>query len=411
MIRAPKILLLFAVLASAAPLNLSAWKFRKPIPVAASDGLAVVKLDRDVFIHADPQWQDLRVVRDGVEVPLQQEVLGQEEDHVSVPAKMMDLAVVDGPAVQFTLEVGRTQHNRVTIHTPAKNFRQQVRVEASENNQDWATLRPDASIFDFTEDTHQFSSLDVSFPASTKPYLRVTILGWDQVKNVSEASVDSVVKRSPVREVLATIQPAITEDSKNKSTIATLDLGVAGLPVDYLLLDVSTPQFHRAVNVEVSLDGKEWGNLVEGVIARLPGDGYTEERLALHIPASGSRYLRIRVFNRDDQPVEIRSVSLQALLHVVKFLPSAAGNYWLYYGNEDAKAPEYDLGILLSKTNHLIETSVKLGAEQSNPLYRAPVPPQKPWSEQHPAILYTALGVAVVGLGVATLRFALRMRT
>jgi hypothetical protein len=34
----------------------------------------------------------------------------------------------------------------------------------------------------------------------------------------------------------------------------------------------------------------------------------------------------------------------------------------------------------------------------------------KPWSERHPALLYGVLGVAVVGMGLVTVRFLLKVR-
>jgi hypothetical protein len=51
-----------------------------------------------------------------------------------------------------------------------------------------------------------------------------------------------------------------------------------------------------------------------------------------------------------------------------------------------------------------------LGAVEPNPAYRPPAEPLKPWSERHPSILYTVLGAAVLGLGIATVRFAMRIR-
>jgi hypothetical protein len=411
MTRTPRLLLIFAVLASAAPLDLSAWKYRKKLPVAPGTGVAIVKLDRDVFVGSEPDGHDIRVIRDGLEVPYEQEISTKEEDVVAGLAKILDLSVIEGPAVQFTVDAGRTKHNRLHLTTREKNFRQRVRVEASEDNQEWAMLRPDAAIFDFTQDTHQFSALDVGFPMSTKPYLRVTILGWDKTASVGDVSVDYEAKHSAVREALAALTPPITEEASTKSTIATLDLGVAGLPVDYIVLDVATPQFQRAVNVEVSLDGKSWGNLVEGVIARIQEDGFTEERLTLSVPETMARYLRVRVFNRDDQPLEIRGARLEGLVRTIKFLHPSAGNYWLYYGNQNANTPGYDLGVLLAKGTHVRDATIAPGSAEPNPEYHPPIPPKKPWSEQHPAVLYTVLGAAVLALGIATLRFMARLRT
>lgn len=398
------------MIASAAPLDLSAWKYRKRIALTPGEGLAVVKLNREVYLGAEFDLDDLRVVRDGAEVPYVRETLGVEHDHVITPEKLFDLSVVDGPGVQFAMHIPRIPHNRIRLQTDERNFRKRVRIEASADNQHWATLRSDGAIFDFTQDGRQFSSLTVDFPVSTKPYLRVTILGWDKIAYVQGAYVDYDVRRPALRETLATVTPQIAENAKEQSTIATLDIGAEGLPVDRIVLEISSPQFQRAVGVEVSRDAKDWSYLSQGVIARLPGKGFTEEWLALSIPQTNRRFLRLRIYNRDDQPIQIGSIRLEGLIRRIKFLASAAGDYWLYYGNPKVHAPHYDLPMLLSRLENTDGIPWAIAPAETNPSYRPPPPPRKPWSEQHPAILYAVLGGAVLALGIATFRFAWRLR-
>ncbi len=407
------LLLICCLLAAAAPLDLSVWKYRKRIPVTAGDRLAVVKLDREVYMGSDlpPFYQDLRVIRDEVEVPYILETPGMGDEYVERAQTPFDLSVVEGPGVQFTINAGHDRHNLIQIGTTLQNFRQRVRIETSQDGTHWATARDNGEIFDFTRESRKFSSLDVSFPVSTKPYLRVTVFGWNKTSTIQGVSVAHDVERQPLRETLATIPPRITEDPETSSTFATVDLGVKGLPVNRIVLESSSKQFHRAVDLEVSNNGKDWTNLSQGVIARLPGDDFTEEKLALSFQESYSGHFRLRIYNRDDQPIQIGRVELEGVIRNVKFIPSTPGNYWLYFGNDSAHGASYDLSVLLSKRAHLTETNWTLGPAEPNPAYRPPPAPRKPWSEQHPAILYTVLGVAVLALGIATLRFAVRLRT
>jgi hypothetical protein len=407
--RAPKFLLIFALVASAAPLDLSAWRHRKVIPVTPGDQLAAVKLDREVYSGAEPSLDDLRVLRDGIEVPYIRDSIKRQEDDVERQQELLDMSVVDG-ALQFTMKVGRTHHNEIRLVTEERNFRQKVRIEASEDNRHWALLRSDGAIFDFTQDSRQFSSLTVEFPVSTKPFLRVTISGWNKVADVQAAFVNNQVSHAAERETLASVSPKFFEDAQTKSTVATLDMGVEGLPIDRLVFEVGSKQFQRAVGVETSADGNDWSYVGQGVIARLPGPDFTEEDLTVGIPETHHRYLRVRIYNRDDQPLQMGRVQLEGLIRYVKFIAADAGKYWLYYGNSKVQAPSYDLPELLARRDHIAEANWTLGAAETNPLYRAPLPPTKPWSEQHPGILYTVLGGAVLALGIATFRFASKLR-
>jgi hypothetical protein len=399
------------LIATAAPLDLSAWKYRKRIPLTPGDGLAVVKLDREVYIGSQFERNDIRVIRDEAEVPYVRDAPAMEDVDSTQPEKLLDMSVIGGPAVQFTVNAGRHLHNQIRIRTSERNFRQRVRIEASGDNQHWAVLRSDGAIFDFTQDYRQFSSLDVEFPVSTKPFLRVTILGWNKIPSVLAAYVNRKLARPAEREVLATMSPSFVEDTKTQSTVATLDLGVEGLPIDRITFQVESKQFQRAVGVESSTNGSDWAFLAQGVIARLPGSDFTEEDLSVSIPEMYRRFLRIRIYDRDDQPLQIGRIQFEGLVRYIKFAASDAGNYWLYYGNSKVHAPVYDLPDLLSRREHLSETRWLLGSAEVNPAYRAPAAPRKPWSEQHPAILYTVLGGAVLALGIATLRFMARMRT
>src|SRR5580693_1077298 len=75
-------LILFAMLATAGPLDLSAWKYRKRIPLTPGEGLAVVKLDKEVYAEIGDLAWSLRVLRDQEEVPFVFKTPGREDDHV-----------------------------------------------------------------------------------------------------------------------------------------------------------------------------------------------------------------------------------------------------------------------------------------------------------------------------------------
>jgi hypothetical protein len=403
------VFLILAVLATAAPRDLSAWKYRKLIPVTPGDGLGVVKLDRDVYIGSSNEVADLVVIRDGQEVPFLLSTPEREQEEKHGAERLLDEAVVPGEGLQFTIHLKRpAEYSRILLQTDEKNFRHRVRIETSQDNVRWAIARDDGAIFNFSQDGREFSSTVVQYPVSTRPFLRVTVFGWMKMGAVTAAIVEHKETQLAVYEVFSTLAPQVWEDSATKSTVATVDQGVTGLPISRIRLETLSPQFQRAVAIETSDDGKLWQYLAQDVIARLPGPDFREE--SLEVRASGARrYLRLRIYNRDDQPLQIGHLSLEGLVREIKFLAPAEGSYWLYYGNSAARLPEYDLRAVLARRS-FHEISWTLGAAEANPTYHPPPAPRKPWSEQHPAILYTVLGGAVLALGIATLRFAARLR-
>ena len=399
---------LLTFVASAAPLDLSAWKYRKKIELTPGDGVAVVKLDKEVYAAVGSRNYKLRIYRDNEETPfIFTSPSPQVEDRVVSPnTELQDEVIVPGEGLQFVVRsAGR--HDRIRLSTDLKNFRSRVRIETSDDAKRWAIARDDGAIFNFQQDGREMQSTTIPYPVSTKKFLRVTIFGWTKIGSVESTLIDYRIAPLPEQaEVFAKLTPQVWEDAAAKSTYVLIDLGQQGLPVHTLRLFTSSPQFQRAATVECSGDARNWTDCGNGTLPRLPGPQFTEESLTASAQG-GSRYYRLQISNQDDKPIHVDAVQAEGAVNQLKFLASAPGDYWLYYDGPGLE-PQYDLPAVLARQT-LPEHPWTLGAQEANPLYRAPEPPKKPWSEQHPALLYTALGVAVAALGAATFRFASRM--
>jgi Protein of unknown function (DUF3999) len=407
------LLLLFAMLATAAPLDLSAWKYRKRIPLTPGDELAVVKLDREVYAAIGSRYYKMRVFREREEVPFICCIAVRPfNDSTVTTEQILDQSIVPDIGLQFIVHrLHAGTHNKIDIFTDLKNFRNRVRIETSQDGSHWAIARDDGAIFNFSQDGREFSSTSVEYPVSKRPFLRVTIFGWTKNGLVTGAVVDHNVEKAVPFETYAKVTPQVTDDPKARSTIVQIDLGMTGLPVRRLRLETTSPQFQRAVGVETSDDARSWSYDGGGTIARLPGAEFSEEWLTVLV-GSEHRYYRLRIYNLDDKPIHVGHVQAEGDSYLLKFLAATPGSYWLYYGGpgpELTAMPEYDLAKVLYRQS-LPEHTWTLDRQEPSPFYRPPPPPKKPWSEQHPAILYTVLGGAVLALGIATFRFASRLR-
>jgi len=405
----PRSLILFvvAIAAFGAGFDLSTRRFRRPIPLSPGDKPALVKLDRDVYSGSRADLADLRILRDGDEVPFVLETVAEVTGRAERVAEIFNQSVIPAVGLRLTLRLpGDLKHNSVRIETGERNFRQSVRVETSEDGKRWAIVRDNGAIFDFTQDNRRLSSLTVEYPVSTQPQIRLTIGGWTKIDAVTGAYVDYQEHRAAARETLAEVTPKVTEDATHQTTLAVIDAGAAGLPVDRVYIDTPAESFLRAIDVESSSNGTDWRLVKQGAIERWSG----ERTVAIDIPDTRDRYFRLRVYNRDDRPIGITGARLEGLIRTLKFLATERGDYHLFYGAIDARAPVYDLAAVLSHQKKEDAKEWTLGAVEPNPSYRPPAEPLKPWSERHPGILYTVLGAAVLGLGIATVRFAMRIR-
>ena len=394
--------LLWCALLLQAEFQPSHWKDRRPLPAGTATPMAVWNVDRGTYVHAQPGLADLRVVRGEEEVPYVLERLSGWYRRMEVASGAFNQGVSPAGELELTVDVGRgRRHNGIRLATPKSNFRQRVSIQTSDDGKRWLRVRDDGYIFDFSADQRHISVLAVTYPVSSRRYVRVAVHGWKDPKAVSQCWVTFEETQAPVRDVMASLKPDPRPDPQTQSVLYTWDLGVSGIPYDQLSLDAGTAEFQRAALVETSDDGKIWLWSGQGVLSRFPN----EQSLALDFPEKHARYLRLRVYNGDDRPLEVNTAALSVIRTRVKFKADGGGDYWLYYGNADAHTPSYDLPALLARETPGPETGVSAGPEEHNPAYREKPVPAKPWSERHPEILYLTLALAVAGMGIATVRF------
>jgi hypothetical protein len=72
-----------------------------------------------------------------------------------------------------------------------------------------------------------------------------------------------------------------------------------------------------------------------------------------------------------------------------------------YYGDEKLDAPVFDYAKLFAKDANADQVFFR--SEQANAAYSGR-PDDRPWSEQHPAVLWVAIIAAVAILGLIALR-------
>jgi hypothetical protein len=399
-------LLLFPALASA--LDTSRWQYQAPIEASpGSIGVAAIRLTRDIYVRSLPNFGDLRVARDGDEVPYLIETRRGTVEDAEVEPAVLDKSVVAGNGLQLTLDLGHhSRHSRLRISTTETNFRQRVRIETSDKNRSWAIARNDGYIFDFSQGDRHVALLSVDYPTSTKRYVRATILGWIKTAAVRQVWSAYHHERPAEREVMDTVTPERSEDPKTKASILTIDLKQPGVPYDRIRLDSGPSHFYRAAELETSTDGKDWRYAASGTIYRTAD----ESSDGLTFAPRHDRYVRLRVFNGDDKPIAVRSIVLETTVRVLKFRSVGSGTFQLFTGNPDAKPPAYDFAAVIAREAPQPEVSAVLLAPAINPGYRPPPPPVKPWSERHPQVLYGTLVIAILVMGYVTIRFLLKVK-
>jgi hypothetical protein len=391
-------------IAAAAPLP-QAWRFWRywravEIGGAAQPRLVGILLPPEAYARSANRLADLRVVDDlGNEVPY---VLEARHGHTRVETRsvrQLERSFVPGQYTLIELDVGERApfHNALRVETPVTDFIAWAEVAVSDDARDWRIVCDRAPLFRFRKQSLEGTQI-LHYSETNARYVRVRILDGNERFALGGVlvlyQVSEMAERSPVA---ASLAPA---PSKGAQTSAwRVDLG-AELPINEVRFETGEAEFSRAVTIEQSEDGGEWDWAGEGEIYRFRWGDALREWLRVGFPERWSRHWRVRVANGNNSSLAGALVTLFMTPRRIVFRQQPGRSYSLLYGQSEAKLPGYDLARTAAAKELQAAVPAAFGPEQVNANYTDP----RPWTEQHPAVLWIAVVVVIILLGASALR-------
>ena len=405
---AARFLLLFFLAASP---EIRYFHSQRPVEnLPAHAGQACLALDAETFAHAAPGLADLRLYRDGTETPY---ITRLAEPTVASQGEInpLDKGRRGGQTV-FDAELPDGHYSDLELDVVARNFIATVQVSGSQTQSATApTQLGSYTIFDLTRQRLGRSTV-LHLPESDFKYLHFKITGPLAPEHINGLSVVRLPESEPRYTTLAETAK-VTQ--KNHDSIVEF-IVPPHVPVDRVVFAIG-PQpalFGRDVSIHVEpaqppTDPQRFpptaaasGNLLR-IHTLQNGHRIDEERLTIDAPTANfdqpARWT-ITIDNGDDPPLNVQSVRLQMLERDLCFEAAGSGSYMLYYGDAALAAPRYDYATLFVLQADAAKAS--LGAEAVNAAYQ-PRPDERPFTERHPALLWVALVLVIVLLGLIAL--------
>jgi hypothetical protein len=392
-----------------------------------SPGRVAVRLDREVYENARGDLGDLRVLDEaGRLVPF---LLDRGEPGSRAQESRPTLrnrGFTQNGATTVDLDFGAAERppSRLRLRLSGDNFRRAVSVAGTTEGREWTTLVEEAWVFAVPGgDGGRYETIEL--PAHDYPVLRVRVRpGPDERDRVSiEDAWEPWEKPGPRRE--ETLEPRVTrvadaqrgDGRQDRESWLTLDLGAAHQPFHAIELDVRDARFFREAIVEARRDtpasggrpaAVSWAEIGRGALYRLgrsapsPARDTRAASECLRLRVSGrERFLRVRLRNRDDRPLDVTGVRVRTPVERVVFEASSGHDYRLAYGSAEP-APVFDLPRTVGDAAAWAESAAPAGLAPPKRLEASPA--RVPWSERHPALLWTGLLAVVAALGLLTWR-------
>lgn len=394
--RSIAIVALFAPILCQASFAYSDWKYYKDISISES-GLVKLVLDDEVFSNAKEDLSDLRVIdKNGKETPFRMVVSKGQLKAESFTPNMLNNSSLPGEYSTVILDLGSNRGqtmNRLKIITSSQNFQRNAKVYGSNDRLQWFVLNDKAYIYDYTDAKGGLKAQNttINFPSSVYGYVKIEVSDKenDPVKIESVELVNFSKQTS--REYERQPQYSVDSDDTKKYTEILIDLGAKGIPTNKVSISATNVNFNRGLQIYSSNDKNNWGFLSSDYIFRYNTPKFTGENLTINFPETNGRYLRLVIQNKDDQALGISDVKAYSNYKEIIFTAQKDASYALYYGDQGALFPEYDLETYFQYLNIENSVSAVLSGQKDNTRYEAPKEPVKPLSERSPLFMPIAL--------------------
>ena len=386
-------------------------QFRYAVDVTGTvvpDTPVKLTLSEEVVSMASLGFKDLRLFDDrGMEVPyvIYNEIVPGEKETSFVfkvrsfeSADSRDVVILERPEVE-------QDYNNIDIKTPARDFKKEVRIYTSNGQGDeipgaWQFLKSD-SIFDVSSQIDLRKTV-IEMPGTGSRYLKLEIISdgtagegksiqlkYDGLEfrteelnrepfRINRVSSTQGVSRAgkPVLDWKVVSKPDYVTDDNNDSIF---ELGLVDLPVIQVRLEVGRKYFHRSVKLlgAVKDDKKEYKSVGSGTIYRIPDLDKFSNSISSSI--LDERYLKLKVINGDNSPLDISKIELAWPRANLFFIPEKERSYTLNFGVENISKPEYEVGRIIKNNHEKLSTYsvLLLKKVRTNPGYVASKPATK----------------------------------
>lgn len=407
------------------------WLWKSDIVSDLSDpGFVRLELSPEIIEKSQLSLNDFRIVdANGNLTPhiihRQRPALVERVEHT---VRLINRTHEKGEYARVTLDFGkRTLKNHVEVSLSGQNYRRFAQLEGSPDGERWELVET-TWLFRIEEPGRTFNLNSFRFSPNDFRYLQLTVFNMeDETDEVEVVRVSTshyaTPEKLPSIDVPLKVWSVEPEEGEENQTLFEMDLGYKHLRASELHVQIDEPYFYRAYELygrnaaktkiqrrnetgwgEVEID-IPWRSVSRGVFYRVHRDQEITEVLAATDMDFTFRYAKLHIFNRDDQPLNIKPDDISMArppFSTVVFSGEQGERYTLYFANDSAKRPDYDLAESKRDLGVQDLPTVSLGTIEEVSDAAALLP----WSERYRSVIWLVLLAIVammIGLIVANM--------
>ncbi len=362
-----------------------------------------IQLPDDIFRHLNENFSDIRIYcltpeQDTVEAPYLLRIAADKIDNRTVQFKTINQSSNEN-GYYFTFEIPTVESvNQLQLDLKQENFDWRIKLEGSQNQQDWFTVLNDYRILSIKNESTNFKFTSLNFPDIKFRFLRLSVNSSVKPELLSSSitsqqTIPGNSRSYKVREFAA------TEKKDTRQTLIDLELEYP-VPVSSLEIKINdTVDYYRPITIQYLSDSvKTEQGWIFNYQSLLSGILNSFEKQQWELESRLVRKLRVVIDNQDNQALSVGEVVLKGYVHELLARFTIPGTYALYYGNKKASRPAYDLNHFTDKVPveaQLLDMGPELKTLIKESPAGEPLFANKLW-------LWIVMGVIIVLLGVFT---------
>jgi len=359
-----------------------------------------IVLPDDLFGKVLPDRTDIRVLgittaSDTIEVPYILRLTDEKISRKEVAFKTLN-ASHSGKGYFFTFEIPTEESvNQIELEFKQENFDWRVKLEGSQDQQEWFTVAENYRILSIQNEWTDFQFTKLTFPPSKYRFFRLLIESEKKpdltLAKISQLDVtDGIFKNYPIKEIKT------KENKRPNRTEIDIDLQMP-VPIGHIKIGIAdTFDYYRPFTVKYLTDSvntdKGWkynyNTLASGTLNSLEVNEFK-------VSSTTAQRLKFIIHNQDNRPLIIDTIQINGYVHELLARFTEPASYFLVYGNKKAVKPQYDISRFTDKVPGTL-TTLELGREQAiekNELPRAdPLFKNKTWLWAIMALIIGLLG-------------------
>jgi len=346
-----------------------------------------IEIPDKMYNRIKPDLSDIRIFRskgnDTVEVRYTIHKNPDFEFDTKQQLKIINQSVSDNKSY-FTVEAANQTINQLGLKFQNENFDWKVNLEGSHDQNQWFTILKDYRILSIHNSETNYRFEDLSFNDSDYKYYRISVDSKEKPIIKSVHSNHSQSKENLKFRTITVDKLTTKTDKKNKVT--TIEFSLKNpLPVYAVSVNTNkTIDYNRTVTVEYVQDSiktekgfrKHYSDFSSGILS-------SERNSELALSGTDLKFIkdiRITIDNKDNQPLEINSVTLKTLSFNLLFSADDYDwDYYLYYGNKSSSKPSYDAYYFNNVEQNTVSLSNEIQIQKTEEIKQKPLFENKLW--------------------------------